>query len=79
MTQSQIMTAHTSQINPTSSKRNSILEEENSNFKLKLEAEEQKTQLLIDENKTLKKSVAKFEKDILSSEELVSSLKKKVQ
>jgi hypothetical protein len=78
MTQSQIMTAHTSQLNPTSSKRNSILEEENSNFKSKLEAEEQKAQLIIEENKTLKKSIAKFEKDILSSEELVSSLRKKV-
>lgn len=79
MTQSQIMTAHTSQLNPTSSKRNSILEEENSNFKSKLEAEEQKAQLIIDENRTLKKNVAKFEKEILSSEELVSSLRKKVR
>lgn len=78
MTQSQIMTAHTSQLNPTSSKRNSVLEEENSNFKLKLDAEEQKAQLIIDENKALKKSIAKYEKDILSSEELVSSLRKKV-
>ena len=79
MTQSQIMTTHTSQLNPTSSKRNSILEEENSNFKSKLEAEEQKAQLIIDENRTLKKNVAKFEKEILSSEELVSSLRKKVR
>lgn len=79
MTQSQIMSEHTSQINPvSSSKRNSILEEENSNFKLKLETEEQKAQLHIEENKTLKKAVAKLEKDMLSYEENVSSLRKKV-
>ena len=79
MTQSQIMSEHTSQINPvSSSKRNSILEEENNNFKLKLETEEQKSQVHMEENKALKKAVAQLEKDMLSYEENVSSLRKKV-